>query len=607
MPEDGSHKTMHLPRSIKRIIVNPAQYQGEFREGRSWSLNVVQPLALPHLNMVGDIDIYPDDSDHAMVQVQELECAPFSQQSTSDGDEVFSKISWGLAHPSLASIVNDKLPTSGVPELGIVLERLASFYLRQLSATLPESHPCRNGDSYKGLFDLATNLTLPSLPASQTWPVEWLADTPETLKEICQPFEDTVDLRLLWDIGSNISDIVTGEKSPAILSRQAKLSDWRNTGTGISECTTRLAKVMGQIVHRYPQMHILEFSADSSTATATILQEVGSKFASYTVSTPTSTSDSSEGSGFSASSNKISHKPSDLANDLLAQGFSKGAYDVVVTSLTLHKQADLGRTLRSLRSLLKPGGYLLVLELLPSFSPFIGVVLGACQDWWTMAQKRGGESPVVTLQDWDILLRENGFSGIDSSTTESCGAAKYSVFVSQAVNEYIIFLRDPLSQSFPSLGERQRPMHGLIILGGASSTTQLLSSGISEVLRPYYHSIRCFSYLTDFLDIEVIPGTDILSLVDLDTSVFEQLEQRSWDAVRKLVLHTGTLIWLSHGRRATNPHANMMVGLIRGAVSDLRHSPLHTQAGITTGSADYFSSMHSSAQTFSHLLHQEQC
>ncbi|KAK8064341.1 beta-ketoacyl synthase domain-containing protein [Apiospora phragmitis] len=479
-PDDGSQTTMYLPKAINRITVNPAQYQDELCEGRSWALDVVQPLALPHLNMVGDIDIYSNDSGHAMVQIQGLECAPFSQRTTSDGDEVFSKVSWGLAHPSIPSAVASKRPIPDALELATILERLASFHLRLLDTSVPESHPCRREEPYIGLFEFAANFG-PSARDSQYCHVDWQTDTPQTLNEICKPFTETVDMQLLSDFGANIYGIATGDKSPVGGSRQSRLMEWYTTGVGIAECTTLLAKAMGQIVHRYPQMHILEFGTDSGTAAAKIFQEIGSKH-------------------------------SDLAKDLGSQGFSKGAFDVVVTSLTLHKQADLGQ--------------------------------------------------------WDDLLLNNGFSGIDTSATEVYGAAHYSVFASQAVDECIMYLRDPLSHPFPSLRKGQKPMKDLVILGGEIPTTRCLSGSVSEALRPYYCNIKSFDSLSDILDIEVISGADILSLADLDTSVFGQLDQISWDAVKKMVLHTGTVMWLSHGRLAMNPHTNMMVGLIRGAVRD---------------------------------------
>lgn len=95
-----------------------------------------------------------------------------------------------------------------------------------------------------------------------------------------------------------------------------------------------------------------------------------------------------------------------------------------------------------------------------------------------------------------------------------------------------------------------------------------LASKLSDVLRPYCSSIRNVHSLLDFVSIDISSNTVVLSLTDLDTSIFKRLNSVGWGALKKIILLAGTLIWITQGRLADNPYANMMLGLIRGAARD---------------------------------------
>jgi hybrid polyketide synthase/nonribosomal peptide synthetase ACE1 len=165
------------------------------------------------------------------------------------------------------------------------------------------------------------------------------------------------------------------------------------------------------------------------------------------------------------------------------------------------------------------------------------------------------------------LLRNTGFSGIDTSTPDENVVMPFSVFVSQAIDNKISFLRDPLSLVFPTSAPGTM-IQDLVILGGNSLKTTRLVSQLSAVLGPYCSSLRTACSLPDFLAVEISPNTVVLSLADLDISVFEKLNDAKWEALKKMILYAKTLIWVTQGRLANNPYANIMLGLVRGAARD---------------------------------------
>ncbi|KAI0602447.1 hypothetical protein F4775DRAFT_588685 [Biscogniauxia sp. FL1348] len=189
----------------------------------------------------------------------------------------------------------------------------------------------------------------------------------------------------------------------------------------------------------------------------------------------------------------------------------------------------LGQVLRNVRCLLKAGGYLIVLELIPSLGPLFRIFLV-----WPSARDKPASSLAVDPVEWDNLLRSPGFSGIDTSIT--------------AVDNRVTFLREPLSVLFPTpTSETMIP--DLTILGGSSLKTSALTKKLVLTLGPYYDHLRTVRSLQEFCSVEISPST-------------------SCEGVKKLVQHRGILNWVAQGFLADNLYMNMGLGLLRGAVRD---------------------------------------
>lgn len=71
--------------------------------------------------------------------------------------------------------------------------------------------------------------------------------------------------------------------------------------------------------------------------------------------------------------------------------------------------------------------------------------------------------------------------------------------------------------------------------------------------------------------------TTVLSLSDLDNAFFTSPALESWwDSLRGTLVRIRTLLWVTHSRRDQNPHANMMVGLLRSAASEMPTSDVES-------------------------------
>jgi hybrid polyketide synthase/nonribosomal peptide synthetase ACE1 len=565
-PDDGESRSIYIPKRIKRLTFNPDLCTHARSKQTALAFDAAQPIELPHANKLCDINLYPDYLDNAMIRVQGLECVPFSRQTVKDDREAFSNIVWDVLDPDARAIIWDQSKTSGSLELAGLLERVAGFYLRRLDKEVPKDHPSRYEAPYKGLLQYVSNISSQSCTArSQLTQAHWDHDTPEIVAAVCEPYADTIDMKLVVDCGKNLASSVMAEKFPGDVSGLMK--EWYSSGSGVKAFTTHLAGILKQMVHRYPQMHILEVGQEVGTATNVILSEIGPRFASYTIAASTETSFDPEQALPDTYKAKVIPKVLNLSQNPRDQGFTERSFDVVVASLILHQSPELEQSLRNARRLLKPGGHLIVLELRPSLPYFLSVVFGADSHQWFNAEEGRASFPAVTLSEWDSLLRKTGFSGIDTSTVDEHNiGVPFDIFVSQAMDEKIAFLREPLLTAF-SVSSSEPTIQDLLILGGKSSKTARLVNQLSSVLKGHCGSLRTARSM-DSINVEISPKTIILSLTDLDASEFKELDEPKWDALKKLVSHTGTLVWVTHGRLADNPHANMMLGLLRGAARD---------------------------------------
>ncbi|WP_419897686.1 SDR family NAD(P)-dependent oxidoreductase [Roseomonas sp. USHLN139] len=103
----------------------------------------------------------------------------------------------------------------------------------------------------------------------------------------------------------------------------------------------------------------------------------------------------------------------DIARDPVAQGQVAGAQDLVVASNVLHATADIMAVLRHAKTLLRPGGVLLLNEVTAA-ADFATLTFGLTADWWRFedAPRRLPDSPALDLPAWRAALGEAGFSSV---------------------------------------------------------------------------------------------------------------------------------------------------------------------------------------------------
>lgn len=104
------------------------------------------------------------------------------------------------------------------------------------------------------------------------------------------------------------------------------------------------------------------------------------------------------------------------------------------------------RMMKNIRRLLKPGGYVIILEIVENNCLRVGLTMGSLPGWWLGAESGRKYGPTLTLPQWDTLLSGCGFAGVDTTTPGIHPLIPLHIFCAQAVDNRIKMLRDPLTQ-----------------------------------------------------------------------------------------------------------------------------------------------------------------
>lgn len=527
--------------------------------------DTILPNAQAHSQFVCNISIYPSDKDHGMVQIQGLECVPLLPPTEKEDKFPFCELIWDVEEPDVQLVLDNWKKANPLElKLATVLERTASFYLQFFEQEIPAAHPLRGDRRFENLFRWSIPTTMRN---TTLWQPEWEHDTFESLDLAQHPFKSSAELKVLLSLCSRLVEIVKDYQAATSVPELAGLRVLYPWDVFQNSFLSHLAQVVKQMVHRNPHMHILELVSETM-ATNTIIDEICSKFSSYTVAMHPSTRRAADNNPVQTGPimEKVLLKEWSSSEDLRGPGIADTSeYDLIVATLALHAETDLKQSLCNLRRLLKPGGYLAILEApSPTTSPLSALVC-TFADYGSDVQKKRKQNLPANLAEWDYLLCETGFSGIDTSSIADGGSMQFCIFVSQALDENIAFLRQPLATIHPS---QKRLNQGMVIFSGTGSKAATLASQVSAALGRFCGNIQIAESCQAFLDSQIMTQTVILSVVDSDETFFKDLTSQKWETLKKMAVHSGTLVWVTNGRRAQDPYANMVIGLLRGAVRD---------------------------------------
>jgi hybrid polyketide synthase/nonribosomal peptide synthetase ACE1 len=578
-PGDTEIWCLHVPVSVSSITINA--FYTPVDQGKKQSTMQFESMIRSRNNakVVGDIYLNTVDGANGIVQFEGVALVPFMRATPKDDVPMFSFLSQEVASPDGHIAAQGETVSDIDAQLYKDLDRVAYWYVRNASLAIPAGGREQLLEHFQNYLRWCDHMVeIVSSGANPKVPVECNADSIEDVARILARHEDREDLRFIQAVGDKlISTITEGGAMLDHMKETGLLPAMYENGGVCSGPTGRwLGQILAQISHRYPGANILEVGGGSGGTTEAAMNALGTAYGSYTFTdlSPSFVLAAEERFGPRGpdQAERMAFKPFDMTRPPSAQGFVEGSFDVVVAAQVLHFSPDVATSLSNLRSLLKPGGFLVVAETTSNTGLLSsGMTIGTLPGWWNGVHTTGRNwGAALTLGEWEDALRTPGlgFGGIDTVTPDISDSLPISVFVTQAVDKKITLLRDPLATEETQY-QTEFGAGSLAIIGGTNSSVALLARKAYETAGQYFSNKGIFDTAQDFASSDMARAAaasasgqvTVLCLTDLDEPLLQDLTETKFDALKTLLALSGTMVWATRGAREDTPFSYMMRGI----------------------------------------------
>ncbi|KAI5926535.1 polyketide synthase [Camillea tinctor] len=352
---------------------------------------------------------------------------------------------------------------------------------------------------------------------------------------------------LLVAVGQALPQILRGELDPLEVFFNTKLAeDFYQRGFGAERCFAQLSSYVDVLAHKNPGMKFLEVGAGTGGATRSVMDTLSRKGQRYdhfdfTDLSPAFFEEARE--VFHRNLGRMSFRVLNIEKNPLDQGFEAGTYDIIVASNVLHATKNIETTLRNVRSLLKPGGKLLLYEGTNPTCLSMNLVFGTLPGWWLSEEPERAWGPLMTTTSWDNHLRETGFSGLDSVFPDFPNRADQvcSVLVSTASAP----LEVPTSLD-----------PACLLVKRGSSLQKAIAWTLADLLpRDTKHTTSELDSVED----EVLKDATCVLLAELENPILEDMSEELMSTLKRIMKHSKALIWLTRDV----PDHQLVTGLAR--------------------------------------------
>ena len=582
-PASGALWTPYLPVKIRRLVMNPFVEYHSKPEKIGFDIDAFITESSPTF-IGGDIHLYSPQGSTG-VQIEGLILKSFSEPQASNDRLLFAETRWNLDTLSGFGRVLEEQPNVEEFDLVDAIERTALHYFQEaLGAFKPGEIPQLQW-YHQRMFE-AINVMLTSVRNGEHPVVQkqWLEDSRETILTLKKKFPGQIDLEIMNAIGQNLVPVLRGEiQLLEVMLHDDMLNRFYMEGRGFRYLNNCIARVAKQITSKHPHVKILEIGAGTGGTTKTLLDTIGNAYSAYTYTDISSGFFEKAAKKFADGRSKFTFKVLDIEKDVAEQGLEEQSYDIIVASNVLHATRKLSESLQHTRALLKPGGYLILIEVTGDLlrMPFL---MGGLPGWWLGADEGRRLSPGVSPVKWDELLRATGFSGVDNIVHDMPDSVRHScsVIVSQAVDEKFNLLRDPLSSI-----EMIPIEENVLIIGGKTLPVVRKIRDLEKRLYAWKDRITVVSSLDNLNGRHLTPRPSVICLIELDKPLFSDPMTLNRIVTLQDLFSQGTnVLWITTGRLSKNPLSNMTVGVGRALTTELPHINLQFMDVDSTAALD---------------------
>ncbi|WDK20925.1 beta-ketoacyl synthase domain-containing protein [Colletotrichum graminicola] len=558
-PGDGLMRSLLVPTSIGRIALNPWLCGEVSRSSEEVHYNATSTTSRIS-SISGDIEVFDPRTGHIMFQVEGISTKAASAATKANDHTMFMHWEWDRLVPDKLLNRAEYAATDADREVASAMERIVYFYIRSFL----EDHAAEK------LADLAPHhqtqirwfqhkMDEARQGRSLFYQAEWERDQQADIQSVIARHEANSHVRLIQRVGEGLRDVFfDGRNAFELMDHDGLLSEFYGSDSGFGPAYYYMQHAIAPILHRYQKMDILEIGAGTGGATRYILdQDPAPAFNSYTFTDISTSFFEKAHETFAQFEDKMEFQALDVRRSPVEQGFTPHSYDLIIASNVLHATPNLQETMANVRTLLKPGGNIVVVELTSPRHSRIGFIFGLFADWWAGVDDDRVLQPYVSIERWDGILRKTGFSGVASKFEDPEDEIfPTSVFRSEAVNDKVARLYEPLL--FPA----RDPSPTVVVVGGATPKSSRICRGIQKIL-----PARRFELLQSLEDVGAgWLGSDVkptfLVLSELDDPVFAGMNEARFEALKVLGEAAGHMLWVTEDAWL-DPVKAMAIGFLR--------------------------------------------
>lgn len=444
----------------------------------------------------------------------------------------------------LAKMIEGDLPDDGSVESEIIhrhnLDQAALYFL---SCAMGEEYDMSGSPPHLVNFVAWARDILLQHPPSSIHDVEALINHVSTSNATGE---------LVCAVGRQLPEILRGEKQGLEIMLEDDLL-WRTYAENLAgiRANAAIAGYMERLLQCYPELSILELGAGTASATLPVLEAIqrGTKGSApqftYTFTDISAGFFDKAQERLSQWSDRMIYSKLDICQDPLSQGFSPQSYDVVLASNVLHATSDIITTLNNIKTLLKPGGKLALMEGVknppPSFVPY-----ALLSGWWLFEDNYRNDGPLLTKEAWDDVLKATGFSGLEGHVDDYPGRPEQlfsALWSSRISQEATLKTADSVTVYQCSTDVACKRFSGIL----SDSLSRQLGGKLTV------------KHISQILDIR----SDVISIVldGQERSIFSDMSSELFYKMKDVLLKSSSMLWILPDK--AHPDASMIRGLLR--------------------------------------------
>ncbi|KAJ5486451.1 hypothetical protein N7530_000751 [Penicillium desertorum] len=356
-------------------------------------------------------------------------------------------------------------------------------------------------------------------------------------------------------MGRNIAKVVRQETDPLHLmfGQDTVMEQVYKEGLHLYNLPQHLQTHLSLIQHQHSELNILEIGGGTGSFTAEVLAVLSpdlaktkGNIASYTFTDISSGFFEKAKQRFQPWSDIMNFQSLNIERSPVDQGLQPGTYDLIFAGNVIHATANLHNALSNLRSLLKPGGQLIMQEGIRQDFLWYPLVFGQLPGWWLGDEPCRQWCPYIPAEEWNPLLLKAGFSGIDVEypSSDDPDLTWQSILVSSAIEI-----------------TEDKPSNTAVILTLGTLQAQQVIKNLQGLLPELAYTSVLVKKPAE-VENSILSDALCISLMDLESPYLFDMTEAEYDTLKKMLSGCQNLLWVTCNP-LTQPHASMSLGLLR--------------------------------------------